>query len=136
MHMKKIIYLTILTIFLVPFSYSFAADRDVYVLDQTIQQVPPDILMVLDLSGSMRWTPAGSTMYIDNDHPNHQNCGDDVAYYPASKPQYDDACTIDAYGTVPKWGNQACSGPFYRSARTISGVPYTTDCSRAEVAKR
>ena len=134
--MKKIIYLSILTILLVPFPCAFAADTDVYVLDQTIQQVPPDILFALDLSGSMRWTPAGSTMYIDNDHPNHQNCGDNVAYYPASTPPYDDACTINAYGTVPKWGNQACSGPFYTSARTISGVDYTTDCSRVEIAKR
>ena len=135
--MKKLIYLLISMILLAPFSDAWGADTDIYVLEQTIQQVPPDILMVLDLSGSMRWTPAGATMYIDTDHPNHQHCVDDVAFYPASTPPYDNACTnIDNYGTVPKWGNQACSGPFYRSERTISGVAYETDCSRVEIAKR
>ena len=130
--MKKKYYLLILMILFVPFSDPFAADTDVYVLDQTIQQVPPDILFALDLSGSMRWTPAGATMYISTS----QTCGNDVPYYPSSGTGYTKACPIDAYGTVPKWGDQACSGPFYRSARTISGVAYTTDCSRVEIAKR
>jgi hypothetical protein len=130
--MKKKYYLLILMIFFASFSDTFAADTDVYVLDQTIQQVPPDILMILDLSGSMRWTPAGATMYISTS----QTCGNDVPYYPSSGTGYTKACSIDAYGTVPKWGDQACSGPFYRSARTLSGVAYTTDCSRVEIAKR
>ncbi len=130
--MKKIIYLLIPMILLVSFPCAFAADTDVYVLDQTIQQVPPDILLVLDLSGSMRWTPAGAKMYILTS----QTCGSDVAYYPNSGGGFTKECTIDAYGTVPKWSDASCSGPFYRSARTISGVAYTTDCSRVEIAKR
>ncbi len=130
--MKKIIYSLILMILLAPFSFAFAADTDVYVLDQTIQQVPPDILLVLDLSGSMRWTPAGAKMYISTS----QTCGSDVAYYPNSGSGYTKECTIDAYGTVPKWSDASCSGPFYRSARTISEVDYQTDCSRVEIAKR
>ncbi len=54
-------------IFLFLFVFSFqclAHDTDLYVLDQSMEQVPPDILFVLDLSGSMRYTPAGEYMYI------------------------------------------------------------------------
>lgn len=141
--MKKLIYyLLIPMILLAPFSDVFGADTDIYVLEQTIQQVPPDILFVLDLSGSMRWTPAGQTMYIDRGNSTKSgyqySCGDDVAYYATSAFSYTNlgSCTIDAYGTVPKWSNDSCSGPFYRSARTIAGVAYTTDCSRVEIAKR
>jgi hypothetical protein len=129
--MKKIIYLSVLIGLLVHFSYALGADTDIYVLDQTIQQVPPDVLIVLDLSGSMRWTPAGQRMYISNT----QTCGNDVAYYPASGTGHTQDCNIASYGTVPKWSNAACSGPFYISARTVSGVAYTTDCSRVEIAK-
>jgi len=117
---------------LAPFSDALGADTDIYVLEQTIQQVPPDILFALDLSGSMRWTPAGATMYIST----FQTCGNDVAYYPSSGGDFTKECAIDPYLTVPKWGNEVCSGPFYRSARTIAGVAYTTDCSRVEIAKR
>jgi len=140
--MRKFICLLISMVLLTPFSYALAADTDIYVLDQTIQQVPPDILLVLDLSGSMRWTPAGQTMYIDRGNATKSgyqySCGNDVAYYATTGFTYTTlgTCTIDAYGTVPKWSNAACSGPFYRSARTLSGVDYTTDCSRVEIAKR
>ncbi len=117
---------------LIPLSAVFGADTDIYVLDQTIQQVPPDILLILDLSGSMRWTPAGQYMYINSS----QTCGNDVAYYPTSGTGHTKQCTIDAYGTVPKWGDTTCSGPFYRSQRDVGGVEYRTDCSRVEIAKR
>ena len=52
-----------------------ALDTDIYVLSYEEVQVHPDALFVLDLSGSMRWTPAGATMYVSS------SCGD-VAYYP------------------------------------------------------
>ena len=140
--MKKIVHLLVLIVILVPFSYSMAADTDIYVLDQTIQQVPPDILIVLDLSGSMRWVPAGETMYINRGNYTKSgyqySCGDDVAYYPTTAFPYTNlgTCNIDPYGIVPKWGNATCSGPYYRSSRTVGGVAYTTDCSRVEIAKR
>jgi outer membrane protein assembly factor BamB len=130
--MKKMIFLCFLFSFFIPLIHTYGADTDIYVLDQTIQQVPPDILFVLDLSGSMRWTPAGQKMYISSS----QNCGSDVAYYPSSGAGHTKECTIDPYGIVPKWGDSSCSGPFYRSSRTVSGVDYKTDCSRVEIAKR
>ena len=130
--MKKIVFLILLLVFLIPFSNTVADDTDLYILTQVMEQVPPDALIVLDLSGSMNWTPAGQTMYISTSY----TCGNDVAYYATSGTGHTKACTIDAYGTVPKWSDATCSGPFYRSARTISGVAYTTDCSRLAIAKR
>lgn len=141
--MKKITFLLTLICLLLSFSNLFGADTDIYVLDQTIQQVPPDVLIVLDLSGSMRWTPAGQIMYFDRGKKNNKTwcnydycCGDDVAYYATSESPHSTQCSINAYGTVPKWSNSNCTGPFYISPRTINGVNYTTDCSRVEIAKR
>ncbi len=141
--MRKVICYFLVSMSLIAhFSDAWGADTDIYVLDQTIQQVPPDILIVLDLSGSMLWTPAGETMYIDRGNYTktgyQYSCGDDVPYYATTSFSYTNlgTCTINAYGTVPKYSDASCSGPFYRSARTIGGVQYTTDCSRVEIAKR
>jgi hypothetical protein len=104
-----------------------ALDTDIYVLTYSQVQIHPDALLILDLSGSMNWTPAGETMYISSSN----NCGDNVAYYPdngtVTKP-----CTISSSGTVPKYGEATCSGPFYK----YSGGDHTTDCSRMGIAKR
>ncbi len=90
----------------------------------------PDALIVLDLSGSMNWTPAGQVMYtLDGgscDSTTH-------AFYGESTTGYSKACTIDAYGTVPRYSNASCSGPFYR---TNDNAGYTTNCSRLAIAKR
>lgn len=141
--MKKLFfYFLIAILWGAPLAATWGADTDIYVLDQTIQQVPPDILIVLDLSGSMLWTPAGETMYINRGTRTgsiyQYSCGDDIAYYATTNFSYTNlgTCTINPYGTVPKWSKTDCSGPFYRSARTISGVEYRTDCSRVEIAKR
>lgn len=116
---------------LATFSYAFGADTDVYVLDQTIQQIPPDILFILDLSGSMRWTPAGATLYTRG----NDKCNQDVPFY--TTPGDGRTCSIDPYGSNnPIYSTSSCSGPFYRTARTVSGVSYTTNCSRIEIAKR
>lgn len=131
--MKKIITLICFLILLLNTPHLVSAmDTDIYILTYGEIEIHPDALLLLDLSGSMRWTPAGETMYISSS----QTCGNDVAYYPNSGAGYTKACTIDSSGTVPKWGNATCSGPFYRTSRTISGVSYTTDCSRIAIAKR
>ena len=110
-----------------------ALDTDIYVLTYSQIQIHPDTLLTLDLSGSMRWTPAGATMYISSS----QTCGNDVAYYPNyDATAHSKSCNIDPYGTVPKYGDATCSGPFYRTQRTIDGVEYRTDCSRIGIAKR
>ena len=131
--MKKIITLICFLILLLNTPYLVSAmDTDIYVLTYAQIQIHPDALLILDLSGSMRWTPAGETMYISSS----QTCGNDVAYYPNSGTGHTKACTIDSSGTVPKYGNATCSGPFYRTSSTISGVDYKTDCSRIAIAKK
>ncbi len=125
--MKKSVAIGMIIAFLIftGIIQSFADDTDLFVAE-----VPPDALIVLDLSGSMRWTPAGERMYINSS----QTCQTDVAYYDTSFPgQHDKACTIDPYGTVPKYSNSTCTGPFYIN-NSHSG--YTTDCSRLAIAKR
>ncbi len=129
--MKKLIYLFIPLILFSPFSAVWSADTDIYVLDQTIQQVPPDVLIVLDLSGSMRWTPAGQFMYTRGT----DRCDHDVAFY--ATPQDGRRCDVpDDTWSYPIYSKSDCSGPFYKSARTIDGIAYTTNCSRVEIAKR
>ena len=89
----------------------------------------PDALVVLDLSGSMRWTPAGKTMYISSS----SSCTDgSIPFYGESGTGHTKSCTIDPYETVPKYSNASCSGPFYKS----SGSGNSTDCSRLAIAKR
>lgn len=89
--------------------------------------VAPDALIVFDTSGSMNWTPAGNKMYISTS----QTCGTDVEYYPDSGTGHTKVCTIDS-DSVPRYGNAACTGPFYKTART----GYGTNCSRLAIAKR
>jgi Neisseria PilC beta-propeller domain len=126
--LKRTAGIVFLFIFFFSICHIEAKDTDVYVLTYDQVQVQPDALFILDLSGSMRWTPAGGSMYISSSY----SCGNDVAYYSNSGSGHTKGCTIDPYGTVPKWSNDTCSGPFYRSSR--SG--YSTDCSRITIAKR
>jgi type IV pilus assembly protein PilY1 len=127
--MKKIITLICFLILLLNTPHLVSAmDTDIYVLTYSQIQIHPDALLLLDLSGSMNWTPAGETMYISTS----QTCGNDVAYYPNSGAGHTKSCTISSSGTIPKYGDAACSGPFYRS----SGIGHTTDCSRIGIAKR
>lgn len=92
--------------------------------------VAPDALIVLDLSGSMNWTPAGSVMYT---HSSNQCDSPGAAFYNDSASGHDKACIINEYGTVPKYSDPSCSGPFYNSP---ANTGYTTDCSRLAIAKR
>lgn len=89
--------------------------------------VAPDALLLFDNSGSMNWTPTGETMYINSAYL----CTSQVAYYADSGTGHTKACTIDT-GSVPKYSNSACSGPFYRTASEGNN----TDCSRLAIAKR
>jgi len=93
--------------------------------------VAPDTLMILDLSGSMYWAPAGEYMYYEWDDD------EDVwSFYasPGGPDHYiDHEYYINPYGTVPKWSNETCTGPFYWDY-PISG--FTTNCSRLAIAKR
>ena len=92
--------------------------------------VAPDALLILDLSGSMRWTPNGARMYVNNIN----NCDSTTAaFYNNSGSGHDKACDIDSYGTVPKYAaTSACAEPYYRQ----SGTGHNVDCSRLAIAKR
>jgi len=96
----------------------------------------PDALIVLDLSGSMRWTPAGEVMYTNTPPssacPNRVSGQSGLAYYDSPTGSYTYAWCINPYGTVPKYSNASCTGPFYTSSQT----GYSTDCSRLAIAKR
>ncbi len=103
--------------------------------------VAPDALIILDLSGSMRWTPAGERMYVS---PSVVDCPTyEGAFYPNSVSGHTTVCDIDPYqedpygiSLVPRYGDTACAGPFYRTAGMRGSVDYSTDCSRLAIAKR
>jgi Tfp pilus tip-associated adhesin PilY1 len=90
--------------------------------------VAPDALIVLDLSGSMNWTPAGQTMYTLNGQSCNSNSN---PFYDRSGTGHTTSCSIDPYGSVPKYSDTSCAGPFYRT----SGSGHTTDCSRVMIAR-
>lgn len=91
----------------------------------------PDALILLDLSGSMDWNPAGGALCV----PTTSSCGGSgVAHYAT---QVDGTCPTGYKActgsfTYPTYGNTSCSGPFYTSSRT----GYSTACSRLNIAKR
>ncbi len=88
-----------------------------------------DALIVLDLSGSMNWSPAGGRMYISQ--PSYYCDSLDGPFFNDSNIYHSTACTIDI-SNVPKYSDSTCSGPFYRN----SGTGHTTNCSRLAIAKR
>jgi len=100
----------------------------------------PDALILLDLSGSMLWTPAGQDMYIDP----AQSCNSNVPYYASSGGSHTKQCEADPYGSsssydhahydmgTPYYGDTSCAGPYYFNS---SGT-HTTNCRRLEIVKR
>jgi hypothetical protein len=157
--MKKICLVAFLLTLLISSSSALAHDTDLYVLDQSMEQVPPDLLFIFDLSGSMRYTPAGEYMFIpdttsctnpsDSDsycRTNHcsKNCASTTPFYSTSATGHTRQCRVDIYSseeypsashTWPRYGSTSCSGPFYK---TYSGSDSSrnTNCSRVEIAKR
>ena len=134
-------------IFLFLFVFSFqclAHDTDLYVLDQSMEQVPPDILFVLDLSGSMRYTPAGEYMYIPDSVScsSSSSCPSNTPFYPTSGVGHTKSCDIDIDSgreypsyAIPVYSNSSCTGPFYKTYSS-SDPTRNTNCSRLEIAKR
>jgi PilY1 beta-propeller domain len=100
----------------------YADDTDLFMV-----KVQPDVLIILDQSGSMDWTPAGSTLYVSG-----TNCNIDGPYYNTSAPTHPTQCTNLPQDNGPIYGDVACNGPFYKT----SGTGHTTNCSRIEIASR
>jgi hypothetical protein len=135
--MRKIVCLSLLLIPLILFSHAFANDTDLYILTQLMQQVPPDALILLDLSGSMNWTPAGDTLYVSsssNCSYNSYNSSFDGPYYSQSGTGHTYQCNGIPDTGGPIYGDSSCSDNtgFYRSS---SGT-HTTDCRKVAIAKR
>ena len=60
----------------------YADDTDLFMI-----RVPPDVLIILDLSGSMNWVPSGTTLYIGSDDGDDSNdnlvsCDINGPFYP------------------------------------------------------
>lgn len=141
---RRILSLCVMLFLLTGSRLVLGHDTDLYVLDQSMEQVPPDVLIVLDLSGSMRWTPAGEFMYIpDGTSCTHSDeCPSLTPFYPTSGPGHTKSCRIDIdsgheYPTnaIPKWSDSQCKGPFYKTYSSLDPAR-NTDCSRLAVAKR
>jgi type IV pilus assembly protein PilY1 len=100
-------------------------------VDLFLAQIPPDALIVLDLSLSMYLLVTGeTTMYISAFSP-VQYCATDVAYYLTSGTGHTKGCPLTTY--FPRYGDASCSGPFFYLNTSHTG--YTTDCSRLGIAK-
>jgi len=139
--MKKIIRLSLLLIPLILFSHAFANDTDLYILTQLMQQVPPDALIALDLSGSMNWTPADSTLYVSSSsncstygQPNNYNDSFNGPYYSQSGTGHTYQCNNVPLTGGPMYGDSSCSDNtgLYQN----SGTGHTTDCTKVGIAKR
>ncbi|MBM4339061.1 MAG: VWA domain-containing protein [Deltaproteobacteria bacterium] len=100
----------------------YADDTELFMI-----QVAPDVLITLDLSGSMGLPPQGETLYIAD----AETCGNDVPYYGSPGPGRSKNCNTRSSGW-PKWSGSACTDPYYKTSRAGS----TTDCSRLAIAKR
>jgi len=113
-------FLVFLTV--VQVGLSSADDTELFIV-----QNPPDGLIVFDLSGSMRWTPAGSTLYVEG-----IDCSIDGPFYATSASGHTTACGNLSQTDGPIYGDAQCGGPFYKT----SGPGHTIDCRRLAIAKR
>jgi hypothetical protein len=106
--------------------------------------LPPEVLIVLDLSGSMNQTVHGEYMYAPlragaSTPPTSQDiqnaCYDGPYYPPSAAPERSVKC--EQYATYNgathyfKWGDANCGGPFYKE----SGEGHTRRCDRLMLAK-
>lgn len=149
--MKRIVCFSLLLISLFPVSHALANDTDLYILTQLMVQVPPDALILLDLSGSMSNTPADSstqTLYIDPgactnySHGNctswTHNCGDNnIAYYTTNASPNTTACS-NISSTKTLYGDPTCAGPYYYTYNQTGNSASQTTCtqSKVSIAKR
>ena len=89
--------------------------------------VDPDALIAFDLSGSMGSNPGGDYNYQVSSIGSEQDCTD-AATYPTYHSSHPYRCVTAGH----IWGDSQCNGPFY----TSSGSGHSTNCSKAEIAKR
>ena len=143
--MKKITIAIILLSICFP-SYVLAKDTDLYVLDAVIDDIQPDILLILDLSYSMRW-PTYETFYVADAtkcNGSTTSGGKTVnkgPYYLTSGTGHTYACKVSDNGDFDStkiwYSDSTCSGGadgiFYFNDNSHAG--YTTPCRRVDIAK-
>ena len=103
--LKRVASVTLIAVFIVAGIVPGDADD----IDLFLAQIPPDALIVIDLSGSMKWTTAGDTLYISSS----ESClfGGDVAYYLTSGTGHTKVCNNIDPDDTPKYSDTSCSGP-------------------------
>ena len=111
--------------------FCFVFSSGVYADETSVfTEVAPDALVVLDLSGSMLYSPVGKSTYTQNSTLCSQYTS---PHYASPDTNHNYQCEISCYNSPPKWCvDGSCLGPFYRS----SGTGHTIDCSRLAIAKR
>jgi type IV pilus assembly protein PilY1 len=135
--MKKTFSVLILTV-LIFFSSVCHGDESALFLSD----VDPDALIIVDISGSMGWTPAGDTLYNQS-----SSCSKGTAFYATSGSGHTNSCQVGQWD-APKFGDdENCAGPYYHpSSYTYpSGTTGCTEkapsghavnCSRHFIAQR
>ncbi|HOJ52414.1 MAG TPA: PilC/PilY family type IV pilus protein [Syntrophales bacterium] len=128
---KKIVLLALIFACLCHSGYSLATQPEAGEEALFTNTNSPDALILLDLTGSMNWNPAGGALCV----PSSASCGGSGVGHIATNadgscPSGYKACTGSF--TYPLYGDSACAGPFY----TSSGTGHTTNCSRLNIAKR
>jgi type IV pilus assembly protein PilY1 len=135
--MKTLNGFLFLVIILIPFHHAIANDTDLYILTQMMQQVHPDALILLDLSGSMNFTPAEDTMYVSsssNCNSHNYSSSFNGPYYSLSGTGHTYQCTGIPQTGGPIYGDSSCSDAtgIYKT----SGAGHNTNCSKVAIAKR
>jgi hypothetical protein len=140
--MKKIFWTLVTCCFLFVPSVSSADEMDLFSYN-----VPPDALIVLDLSGSLWYTAAGRYMWTKNIYNNKgqpvdPDCSSTTnPFYPdASHSGYTAQCDYitakHTYDIPICAANSQCLPPFYIGSSSGCPTNYPTDCSRVAIARR
>ncbi len=105
--------------------------------------VAPEAMIVLDMSGSMKWNPPGDVFHCPNGlstcyyNPVNGSCWtimNNPTFYNDYKTSYYPPWTAQCGNAVLKrYSNATCSGPFYMTSTEMAG--YSTDCARYLIAR-
>jgi len=105
--------------------------------------VAPEAMIVLDMSGSMKWNPPGDVFHCPNGlstcyyNPVNGSCWtimNNPAFYNDYKTSYYPPWTAQCGNAVLKrYSNATCSGPFFMTSTEMPG--YSTDCARYLIAR-
>jgi Tfp pilus tip-associated adhesin PilY1 len=145
---KKVLWTVILCHFIIIPGFCLGDQTDIF-----LPVVNPDALIILDISGSMGWTPAGENLYSST-CPNITQCYKNPGIPSYAGPYYStqqsgtSLCAQSIYNGGKFGDTTACTGPFYVPASCVEnencGNPYSAtapsghpvNCDRLSIAKR